>query len=165
MVSEFLSSRFFTMRNKHVEDEMLKVKNNTLPNTCDLSARFLTNIRVCVMMDPLPASSTSYWPLAAISSPSGSSMKTSLTCSRPPIMSSPRREAVTSKPRRQSRQRDTRTAELGGGRGGGNRSVFNILWGWIDGLLQHASHIRVEVRTSLHMFLDHRRILLLAAGR
>lgn len=92
MVSEFPSSRFFTMRNKHVEDEMLKVKNNTLSNTCDLSARFLTNIRVCVRMDPLPASSTSYWPLAAISSPSGSSMKTSLTCSRPPIMSSPRRE-------------------------------------------------------------------------
>lgn len=38
------------MRNKHVEDEMLKVKNNTLPNRCDLSARFLTNIRVCVRM-------------------------------------------------------------------------------------------------------------------
>lgn len=35
------------MRSKDVEDEMLKVKNNTLPNTCDLSARFLTNIRVC----------------------------------------------------------------------------------------------------------------------
>lgn len=35
------------MRNKHVEDEMLKVKNNTLPNICNLSARFLTNIRVC----------------------------------------------------------------------------------------------------------------------
>lgn len=34
------------MRNKHVEDEMQKVKN-TLPNTCNLSARFLTNIRVC----------------------------------------------------------------------------------------------------------------------
>lgn len=47
MESEFPSSRFFTMRNKHVEDEMLKVKNNTLPNTCNLSARFLTNIRVC----------------------------------------------------------------------------------------------------------------------
>lgn len=165
-MSEFPSSRFFTMRNKHVEDEMQKVKNNTSPNTCDHSARFLTNIRVCVMMNPLPASSTSYWPLAAISSPSGSSIKTSLTCLRPPIMSSPRREAVASKPRRRSRQRDTRTAELGaGGGGGGNRSVFNILWGWIDGLLQHASHIRLEVRTSLHIFLDHRRILLLAAGR
>lgn len=34
------------MRNKHVEDKMLKVKN-TLPNTCNLSVRFLTNIRVC----------------------------------------------------------------------------------------------------------------------
>lgn len=38
------------MRNKHVEDEMQKVENNTLPNTCDLSARFLMNIRVCVRM-------------------------------------------------------------------------------------------------------------------
>lgn len=47
VVSEFPSSRFFTVRNKHVENEMLKVKNNTLPNTCDLSARFLMNIRVC----------------------------------------------------------------------------------------------------------------------
>lgn len=35
------------MRNKHVKDEMQKVKNNTLPNTCDLSARFLMNIQVC----------------------------------------------------------------------------------------------------------------------
>lgn len=91
-VFEFPSSRFFTMQNKHVEHEMLKVKNNTLPNTCDLSARFLMNIRVCVIMTPLPASSTSYWPLAAISSPSGSSIKTSLTCLRPPIMSSARGE-------------------------------------------------------------------------